>query len=72
MSKYKRPFMTKAEIPMAIGLIFIVVMWLALFLHPIIIALWMHNPLWLGLYYLIIPEMICAFLLTRLIIKMLE
>lgn len=67
-----KKFMYKSEWPMALALIFIVVMWLALFLHPIVIAFWMHNPIWLALYMLIAPEFFAAFVLTGFIIKMFE
>lgn len=67
-----KKFIHKSEWPMLVGLIFIVIMWLALFFHPIVIAFWMHSPIWLALYALIIPEFVCAFILTGLIIKLLE
>lgn len=50
-----------------IGIIVIVFIWLILLLHPIVIAFHMHNPIWLFLYLLILPETLVCILFSKVI-----
>lgn len=72
MWKTKKRFMYKSEWPMLLALIVIAIIWLILFLHPIAVAIYMNNPIWLGLYILVIPEFIIAIIFSKIIIAIVK